>query len=105
MNTKTEAKHTEGPWSIGAETDFIQDCLYVPINADSIGTLEIGLVNTADDQDQGTANARLIAAAPDLLEAAKGVLDSWDNHGGDVDAVDIYAVRQAIDKALAEGRS
>lgn len=43
-------------------------------------------------------NARLIAAAPDLLAACKGILTSWDNGGVNCERA-MALVRAAIDKA------
>jgi hypothetical protein len=42
--------------------------------------------------DEGRANARLIAAAPDLLEALKGILEV---HGVRQDSADIGLVNQS----------
>ena len=51
------------------------------------------------------ANARLIAAAPELLSALRGVLDRWDaawsGDGTDEEPKDIVAARAAIAKAVA----
>jgi hypothetical protein len=87
--------HTPGPWR--ASEGWPSDVWHVdmPGRAYSIG------VSRADNDDDMTvdevqANARLIAAAPDLLAAAKLVLEA-----GDQEYVK-FIVRDAISKA--EGR-
>jgi hypothetical protein len=54
----TPAKHTRGPWSIEAVKDYLR-------------MLDTGIDSGAPES---IANARLIAAAPDLLEALRGLL-------------------------------
>ena len=55
-----ESKHTPGPWIV--DTDhIIQDG----------GTSDENTIAIVGDQEEWKANARLIAAAPDLLEALK----------------------------------
>ncbi len=59
-------KHTPGPWTAWGTTirankgDYVASAKYYPI--------------PGVDDDNSDANARLIAAAPELLEACKGVL-------------------------------
>lgn len=55
-----EAKHTPGPWRVGGPTEFINQVTIEPA---------IGCVYGAGEELK--ANARLIAAAPGLLEAAR----------------------------------
>ena len=73
-------KHTPGPWRI--TTDFIgvydKDARCIA-DMDSESAHEIGY-------DESLANARLIAAAPDLLAALEAVID--DLREGIQDAVD-----------------
>lgn len=61
--------HTPGPWHIGDGTRII--------GANS------QRVSVCDDNHAtpGLANARLIAAAPDLLAALKAIADTTCNHG------------------------
>lgn len=53
------------------------------------------------EEPEGTANARLIAAAPDLLGAAVDLVDSLRR--GAWDAFDPCPLREAIAKATGEG--
>ena len=60
MTTKTKGTHTPGPWEFGEERE---------------GTLEIqtsqGAIAEVWGMPEAEADARLIAASPDLLEACK----------------------------------
>lgn len=65
-------KHTPGPWSVGRRS---KKGHYRFIDADD-GWLELARVvvrpeGYENDRASGAANARLIAAAPDLLAALK----------------------------------
>ena len=69
------AKHTPGPWNafnsikaigVGSERS---DVAWVRFE-------ECGLRDTARSQEEDEANARLIAAAPDLLDALQVMLDA-----------------------------
>jgi len=74
------SKHTPGPWEVshgghGSPHGFVIDEYYV-LNR----TVADDVAIAADIVDPATqmpseANARLIAAAPELLEALKGLLD------------------------------
>ena len=67
-------KHTPGPWEVDKETGEITANLSV-----------LGIIYGADDfpcceediDEEYKANARLIAAAPDLLEACNEIYNSW----------------------------
>lgn len=65
-------KHFEGPWTI--ETDEARgDDIYFPIRA---GDGLVCLVDATPIDDPALpANARLIAAAPELLEALQGLIN------------------------------
>jgi hypothetical protein len=53
---------------------------------------------------EGQANARLIAAAPELLEALKSLLDAVEDANNEEDDV-IVAANAAISRATGEDRS
>lgn len=85
-----EPKHTPGPWKI---TDSIEpEKWYVVGKGGSIWS-DLGLTSKA--------NARLIAAAPDLLEFAKIALERLDINNGDQDEERefIEMAEKAIQKA------
>ena len=82
------SKHTPGPWSYIGNGDVVARSENYCGGEKDIASVFL----TANDEDE--ANSRLIAAAPDLLEALREVLN---NPAGDYDASDGYenAVKQA----------
>ena len=66
-------KHTPGPWYVGSGTYEGRNIYSVASVTDDEGFTYQPIVATAEDDgiDCWDANARLIAAAPDLLEALK----------------------------------
>jgi hypothetical protein len=66
----TETKHTPGPWEIGDHMQIWSDHCDGPL-AETIPNAKPGV---------NESNARLIAAAPELLAACEGVLGVL-NHG------------------------
>jgi len=78
-----KTKHTPGPWGIMSHhRDAHGKFDYIRIGHDSRGQygpdfIQVDALHwTAEGQEQANANARLIAAAPDLLEALKGLLNA-----------------------------
>lgn len=72
-----DMKHTPGPWGVTQFTDVIyvtrQDS--IPVNGGMIATITSQLdgVNNDEKLKETYANARLIAAAPDLLDALQKI--------------------------------
>jgi len=94
------SKHTPGPWEVDLETGEING-----------GCAVLGAVYGGDDfpcseedmSEECKANARLIAAAPDLLKACKGVLiglKAYETLGRK--NIHLDALRAAIAKAEGE---
>jgi hypothetical protein len=88
-------KHTPGQWEYGCEVEYGRDI--------RCGDIWVGTANGPHDGNEGfpsseecEANARLIAAAPDMYEALLTVMSYW--HKDQYEAV----VKAAI--AKAEGR-
>jgi len=104
-----ETKHTPGPWRISGESATTVQADYRAINSEG-GVLiatALGYPNSGyfPSDDEATANAALIAAAPELLEAAEGIVSRWDSplwkdqpHTG----IFIDRLRAAIAKAKGE---
>ena len=96
------SKHTPGPWTatkFNPVTGEIDDCyLYVE---PGIAVIE-RKVKGRDQHDTG--NARLIAAAPDLLEALEKVLRAGRGTSGRIilDADDEAQARSVIAKARGQ---
>ena len=71
-----EAKHTPGPWDITASVAndgrlIVENDLGLPVCAMSLRGVQ-------GDAGKMSANAKLIAAAPDLLEALRGLVAQVD---------------------------
>jgi len=103
--------HTPGPWTVGGQSDN-------PGEAEEIAAADRVIAWTADsydyDDDEGhitqedRANARLIAAAPELLAALRSavtILSGWEctHKADDGDTETVRLCKAAI--AKAEGRS
>lgn len=91
MNTNN-TKHTPGPW-------WVDDngCVAAG-HGDTYET--IAIMHDWQGDSEREANARLIAAAPELLEALRAVLDEIDeNECGQSLSVRIGKARAAIAKA------
>jgi len=90
-----ETKHTPGPWSVFEdkenETGIVKGYNVESAAGEIVGCE--GICGGSNDE----ANARLIAAAPDLLEAVDRLL-TW-NTGGQR-AEDVAFARQAYAKAV-----
>lgn len=103
-------KHTPGPWRIEEGTTLV----WGHCDADDLSNRGMGypiaearitpisLWAKGPDADAGEANARLIAAAPDLMDAcdfALCILEGMGNGKGDA----ANACRAALAKARGEG--
>lgn len=92
--------HTPGPWRIGGEAPH--GSVYInSANWFGLGTAVVRMASSDEDCAVGTANARLIVAAPDLLAALQALLpDAEANHSGGPDtAARLAQARAAIAKA------
>lgn len=103
MKTETtRTQHTPGPWTAKPHGNH---CFLMSENAQ--GFYCVCDVDTATEQ--GRANARLIAAAPDLLEALTELVTRRERAsakvGGSPDGSDNRYARARAAIAKAEGRS
>jgi hypothetical protein len=97
------AKHTPGPWQVN-HNNPLQVC---DADGEVRGCAPIATAWTPTQQitREAVANARLIAAAPELLEALKGAVDvlrsqlGFLQHADDIEKID--AARAAIAKVEA----
>ena len=76
-------KHTSGPWKFGKELSCRAGEWLISFDAGNKGR-GVAIAETRVGSGSETANARLIAAAPDLLEACYAVLHDCD----DIDMVE-----------------
>jgi hypothetical protein len=92
------SQHALGPWKLWQEgTDIM-----VIGDGSHIATVPIG---SRVDEPSDRANARLIAAAPELLDALRELTIAAEAAGWDVDAANapiLNAARAAIAKATGE---
>lgn len=107
-----EKRFTPGPWFVQDDewtdgdtanitSDFRSDNSIVPVAQISGGGSESGF--DSDFSLEQKANATLIAAAPELLEALQECLPIWENHKLDASEASILLdCRAAIAKALGK---
>jgi hypothetical protein len=105
-------KHTPGPWIVLADPEHVgkhpyHDCRFIA-TADAqwdedFQTLEVGQIvcTMKDIEDQG-ADARLIAAAPELLEALQRIV-ALDSEAGQVVLISTYL--DSVSKAVKDARA
>ena len=79
----TQGKHTNGPWFVGMDSEWSVDTdgesSFVHIGPETGDPVAIAIVGSAWDQDDELdANARLIAAAPAMLEALRFLRANYD---------------------------
>ncbi len=83
------SKHTPGPWEVSPQVRA----------AVLIGVAKVSL---PDGSEENRANARLIASAPDLLEALEAIVESVDAETAAIFEHLVWAARAAISKATGE---
>ena len=84
MNS-TQTKHTPGPWQVAGELDNLRVMSEIDDEKACDGLRRVALVTCGDfelaDYGEHAANARLIAAAPDLLAALQDAIAVGDALG------------------------
>lgn len=68
------SKHTPGPWWLGRDPCHYDSLTSISGGSDSNGGIRSVAEVGGHDVDEAEANARLIAAAPDLLAACEAAL-------------------------------
>ena len=103
------AEHTSGPWRAQREDagDSIDYSILPPNEACTVARVSDDLLDDGE-LTKVHANARLIAAAPDLLKAGRAAYDmlciAVDTNGGDSTTHSgCENLRKAIEKALEGG--
>ena len=101
------ATHTPGPWKADPNRIFDYEGIFTVFiwgpNGDGFGRVAMTYAEYGNE-DELMPNAYLIAAAPDLLEAAQRLLNLEDESGGRAFPTkdDIAFARLAIAKAKGE---
>lgn len=103
--------HTPGPWRVGeAIKDGRHGGVLTCIHADDwqeLATVATWMEGDDMPEPSGEANARLIAASPDLLEALRRLTGAADDaaYSANIGMMDdaITAARAAIARATGEG--
>jgi len=96
-----ETKHTKGPWKMNDSTTK-SPSLLIQSETEDIAMVIFGL--RSDNTKKGNtgsttyANAKLISASPDMLEALLKI-DEWINCGNHVADEYVDTVKEAIKKA------
>jgi hypothetical protein len=82
-----ETKHTPGPWKLDCfKHDFQIEAIGVRILRSHASDEDVDYrMKTSETGQQELANARLIAAAPDLLAVCEELLPALENAEADVD--------------------
>jgi len=94
-----EFKGTPGPWRV--EKRYFVESNTDPKDILGIGTVADCRPYATDRHPEAEANARLVAAAPDLLAALAGLVERLERENGWVQTEDgLSAARAAIHKAL-----
>jgi predicted membrane-bound mannosyltransferase len=71
--TKRQGGHTPGPWEADG---FVIDSEFLTLTAVNLDAVDLD--GNRISPMEAHANAQLIAAAPDLLEAAQGLVEMFD---------------------------
>ena len=104
MVTETKVTHTPGPWSYETDDSALNAVVYGKGRKQGQRKQHVAEVWSGDDRstEVAEANARLIAAAPEMLEAIRKALNeiTWSSVEGSNSVVD--ALSNAI--AKAEGK-
>lgn len=102
--TKSVAPHTPGPWTLAGPTGDHKRII-VCNDYDGWHSLDVEVDSDDCDYDTAMANAKLIAAAPELLDACQAVVKALDHRNASLDpASPNYAnpLTMAADRATAQ---
>ena len=94
-------EHTPGPWMVTPDHDEGIGWRHVSSFPEGFG--DIATTWSGKHGDASEANARLIAAAPDMLDALEELVDTLDSRGV-IDSFTTQSARAAIAKATGKTR-
>ena len=100
------SKHTPSPWEKADGTDGVTRGIRGWHGPERVNVINWNGISRATSVT-GQANARLIAAAPDLLEALQNIAEYWNQDQNEAAMADacwhaIHTARAAIAKATGE---
>ena len=106
---KEKAKYTNGPWSAERVNTQVGSCWKIGAFPSMSGRVNYGCVYVDGQYSEARssvekeleANARIMAAAPDLLESLIEMM-SWHQSGMVASEDDARAAIQAIERAIGE---
>lgn len=99
-------KHTPGPWNLHAGYVYGENMqkYLIADTFDFMHTNKAAARHSCISPEESEANANLITAAPDLLEAAKALTSGmYAGHVPERKYKQVVALRKAISKATGEG--
>lgn len=98
-----EFKGTPGPWRVSEKRGDLIDIRH---NSNGIGAISLNLAHVVARQSwlkEAEANAKLIAAAPELLEALQRMVNkAHKQNWNDAYPEELQSAQAAINKALGE---
>jgi len=100
-----KTQHTKGPWKVAVDTRYTRGLLVRDNNGEGYVVAVCDYVNNSNAKDVNNsieANARLIAAAPELLEIVNRLLELVDSSQMACDHNLIIEAREVIAKATGE---
>lgn len=99
-----QVKHTPGPWGTATVLAEKGEILKIRVSADDgkTGYQYTGIADVFSLDDEGKANAKLIAAAPELLEAAIEIIKGAQNSDGTISKTTSSIALQKLQKAIAK---
>lgn len=101
------SKHTQGLWKVDGITEL---CIY-DVDSRFIGLASITSIKGSNDTyneayEEAKANARLMAAAPELLEALEAIQKHWNNEDNAYYGMDdeLFPIMETAKQAIAKAR-
>jgi hypothetical protein len=96
------SKHTPGPWKYSPQTERVYFTDKKSGEEPPICEMAVSDIMAIQNEDEVAANAHLIAAAPELLEALKAVRAWLNDYNGHMGVPQTKMIRAAIAKAEGE---
>jgi hypothetical protein len=95
MTQTDKHTHTPGPWSLEKGSAGFGDAIFSTMDP----------LNTVADNVRNAANARLIAAAPDLLAACEWLVTAWEQSPDDQARIVVGIASERARDAIAKAKN